>query len=101
MKVYSIKRVEKDIIKVRLGATKRRTFYFKIYPFNIEEGSCNDERCEFYRRCFKMRSPTKKYGHFGDFCNMIFENYPDLKSWLKENIGILDITQVVPIKNRN
>jgi hypothetical protein len=41
-----------------------------------------------------MKSPLRRYYNFGQFCNKLLIEYPELK----EELGITIISQIVPIK---
>lgn len=96
MRVIEIKKIEENIIEVKLEATKRRRIWLKIIKANVE-ASCDSSICPLYYVCSTLKSPLVKFSTFGEFCNKLFKEYPDLKTRL-EKFGVRDINQVVPIK---
>lgn len=101
MRVIEIKKVGENIIEVRLEATKRRRIWLKMIKANVE-ASCDSSICPLYYICSTLKSPLKKYPNFGEFCNKLFSEYPDLAFRLATEYGVTNINQVVPIKkNRN
>ena len=96
-KVLEIKKVEENIIKVKLEATKRRKIWLKMIKANVE-ASCDSSICPLYHTCPTLKSPLKRYRCFGEFCNKLFKEYPDLAFRLATEYGITNINQVVPIK---
>jgi hypothetical protein len=97
-KVLEVKEIEENLIMIKLEATKRRKVWLKrIKGSGI---SCCDQTCPLYYECPKMKSPLTKYPNFGEFCNNLFNEYPDLSFRLATEYGITNINQVVPIKKR-
>jgi hypothetical protein len=96
-KIIEIRKIREGILKIRIEATKRKALGVKIRNSKFIENSCNQYVCPLYKKCFYMRSPLKQYASFGDFCNELFNAYPDLKTRLKK-FGVKNINQVVPIK---
>ena len=99
-KILEIKEIMPGVMEVRLEATKR----VKIWLMRVEEKygvtSCEPQICPLYNECPKLKSPLKKYPSFGEFCNRLFTDYPDLSLRLATKYGITNINQVVPIKRR-
>jgi hypothetical protein len=94
-KVLEVKWIDKKIVRVKLRATKRRKIWMKVERIGIPF-SCSSQNCQLYYECGKMKSPLRKYYNFGQFCNNLLLEYPELK----EELGITSINQVVPIKKR-
>ena len=93
--ILNFEEIENNIFKIRIEATKRRTLYIKR---DIEGGkfeiSCSEFRCPLYRNCSELPSPLyPKYKTFGEFCNMLYVEYPGLREILKA-----EVNDTVPIK---
>ena len=96
-KVLEVKLIEDGLIEVRIEATKRKKIWLKMIKANVE-ASCDSSICPFYYICSTLKSPLKKYPNFGEFCNKLFSDYPDLAFRLATEYGVTNINQVVPIK---
>ena len=94
-KILEVVWIDKKIVRVKLRATKRRKVWIKVLEkIPTHTYSCNSSICPLYYDCSKMKSPLAKYPSFGEFCNHLLLEYPELKKIL----GITSINQVVPIK---
>ena len=94
-RILMIKKIEHNIVKVKIEATKRKWIWLKIDRKNTKH-TCTPEKCSLYRFCAdpNMKSPLWKYKTFGEFCNNLFIEYPELK----EMLTVKSILGVVPIK---
>jgi hypothetical protein len=97
VRVIEIKRVKEDQIIIRLEATKRRRLWMRIRRLKFLTHACDPYVCPLYKECPTMSSPLKKYRNFGDFCNNMWNEYPELIRRL-EKFGVRNINQIVPIK---
>ena len=98
-KVLGVKLTEDRLIEVRIEATKRKKIWLKMIKANVE-ASCDSSICPLYYICSTLKSPLVKFPTFGEFCNKLFKEYPDLAFRLATEYGITNINQVVPIKKR-
>jgi hypothetical protein len=94
-KILEVKWIDEKIVRVKLKATKRRKIWMKVDKTNFPL-SCTSQNCQLYRKCGTMKSPLRKYYNFGQFCNHLLIEYPELK----EELGITSINQITPIKKR-
>ena len=86
-------------MEVRLEATKRvKIWLMRVEGYGIT--SCEPQTCPLYYECPKLKSPLKKYPSFGEFCNRLFTDYPDLPLRLATKYGITNINQVVPVMKK-
>ena len=92
-KILEVKWINKEIVRVKLKAKKRRKIWLKVEKTNLSI-SCTPQNCQLYYKCGMMKSPLRKFYHFGQFCNHLLIEYPELK----EELGITSINQIVPIK---
>ena len=97
-KVLGVKLTEDGLIEVRIETTKRRRIWLRKLKTIIS--TCDPQYCPLYYTCTSIPSPLKKYKNFGEFCNKLFNDYPDLAFQLATKFGITSINQVMPIKNR-
>ena len=93
-KILEVVWIDKKIVRVKLKATKRRKIWMKVDKINPSIPSCTPQNCQLYYNCGMMKSPLRKYYNFGQFCNHLLIEYPELK----EELGITRISQVTPIK---
>lgn len=91
-KILEVKWIDEGVVRVKLKATKRRNIWLKVDKTNLF--SCTSQNCQLYYKCGMMKSPLRKYDNFGQFCNHLLIEYPELK----EELGITRINQMVPIK---
>jgi hypothetical protein len=100
-KVLSVEEYVPGILIIKLEATKRIKMWVKIdRRVGDRITACDDQVCPFYRTCPILKSPLKKYPNFGEFCNKLFSDYPELLLRLATEYGVTNINQVVPIKKR-
>jgi len=95
-KVLEVRLTEDGLIEVRIEATKRRRIWLRKLKTIIS--TCDPQYCPLYYTCTSIPSPLKKYPNFGEFCNKLFSEYPDLAFQLVTKFGVTNINQVVPIK---
>ena len=98
-KVLSVEEYISGILIIKLEATKRIKLWVKI-DRRVEKDrltACDDHVCPFYSTCPILKSPLKKYPNFGEFCNHLFTEYPDLPLQLATKFRVFNINQVVPI----
>lgn len=94
-RILGVEEYVPGIVIVRLEATKRRKVWMKVEKTNLSPScSCTPTKCQLYNKCGRMKSPLRKYYNFGQFCNHLFVEYPELK----KELGVENINQVVPIK---
>ena len=93
-RILGVEEYVPGIVIVRLEATKRRKVWMKVEKTNPHTLSCTPTKCQLYYNCGIMKSPLKKYDTFGQFCNQLFIDYPELK----KRLGLTSINQVTPIK---
>lgn len=99
-KILEVRLTEDELIEVKIETTKRRKVWLRKLRTVIS--TCDPQYCPLYYTCTTIPSPLKKYKNFGEFCNKLFSDYPDLAFQLATKFGITSINQVVPIKkNRN
>jgi hypothetical protein len=98
-KILSVEEYIPGILIIKLEATKRIKMWVKIdRRVGDRITACDDLVCPFYRTCPILKSPLKKYPTFGEFCNHLFTEYPDLPLQLATKFKVFNINQVVPIK---
>jgi hypothetical protein len=93
-RILEVKWIDEKIVRVKLKATKRRKIWLKVDKTNYSVPSCTSQNCQLYNKCGMMKSPLRRYYNFGQFCNQLLIEYPELK----EELGITIISQIVPIK---
>ena len=97
-RILNVKLTEDGLIEVRLEATKRRKVWLRKLRTIIS--TCDPKYCPLYYTCTSIPSPLKKYPNFGEFCNKLFSNYPDLAFKLATEYGVTNINQVVPVMKK-
>ena len=97
-KVLSVEEYIPGTLIIKLEATKRIKMWVKILKEIPANPICDPSICPLYYTCTSIPSPLKKYPNFGEFCNKLFSNYPDLAFKLATEYGVTNINQVVPIK---
>ena len=95
-KILEVVWIDEKIVRIKLRATKRRKIWMKVEKTNHHTLSCTSARCQLYYECGMMKSPLRKYYNFGQFCNHLLIEYPELK----EELGITSINQIIPLKKR-
>lgn len=93
-RILEVKWIDKRTVRIKLEATKRRKVWMKVEKTNSHTLSCTPTKCQLYYNCGIMKSPLKKYDTFGQFCNQLFIDYPELR----KRLGLTSINQVTPIK---
>jgi len=93
-KILEVKWIDKKIVRIKLKATKRRKIWLKVEKTNHHSLSCTPQKCQLYYKCGMMKSPLRKYDNFGQFCNHLLVEYPELK----DRLGVTSINQIIPLK---
>ena len=94
-RVINIKEVGENLIEIKLEATKRKKIWLVLRKGATEY--CCSDYCPLYRFCTDLPSPLLKYPNFGEFCNQLFNEYPELPLRLATEYGVTNINQVVPV----
>jgi len=98
-KVLGVKLTEDGLIEVRIEATKRKKIWLKMIKADVE-ASCDSSICPLYYICPTLKSPLVKFPTFGEFCNKLFKEYPDLAFRLATEYGVTNINQIVPVMKK-